>query len=47
MEQQVMFHVAKSKNPAPFGTGVMLAEEGHEQKQRELQLLEAQLQFER
>jgi len=43
-----MFHAVKSKNPAPFGTGAMLAEEEHEQKDDELdQLLEAQLQFER
>ena len=42
----VMFHIVKTKSPAPFGTGVMLAEEEHEQKDDELdQLLVAQLEL--
>jgi hypothetical protein len=42
-----MFHVVKSKNPAPFGTGVKLAEKQHEQKQNALRLLAAEFQLER
>ncbi len=44
LDAVVMFHAVKSKNPAPFGTGMMLADEEHEQEDDDLdQLLVAQL----
>jgi len=41
--RKVMFHAVKSNSPAPFGTGMTLAEEEHEQEQNGLQLPVAQL----
>jgi hypothetical protein len=47
LDAVVMFHVVKSKNPAPFGTGMMLEEERDQERDEMQNLLIAQPQFER